>query len=153
MVSTTDQINETIDDVRDVSFREKRDGLNAEQQINKFLDHLLDLQKLLNEKSARIEGIIQHMESLTWLNNLSEKELQAINDLIASARDLYFVLIRQYITLDVVVGKDVTKSVMKRLKSAIDDLKEITSDLESVYFFLPRIPDFLETTKELSLIK
>jgi hypothetical protein len=37
-------------------------------------------------------------------------------------------------------------------KIAVDEQKEVYEDLESVFFFLPEMPDFKETTKLLSLV-
>ena len=150
---TSDTIYETFLFIRDASFIEKRQGINAEDQINKFLDKLLDLQKLLNDKSTKIEDINRRLESLTWLNNLDENCLKELNDLIASARDLYSILMRQFVTLNYIRSKGIAKDASRRFKSAIDDLKEITADIESIFFFLPQNAEFIETTRELSLIK
>ena len=38
------------------------------------------------------------------------------------------------------------------IKNSIDELKESYEDLESVFFFLPKMPDFVETTTKLSLM-
>ncbi|MDE3211730.1 MAG: hypothetical protein KGM98_00740 [Bacteroidota bacterium] len=49
-------------------------------------------------------------------------------------------------------SKGIAKEEIKKFKTSIDDLREVASDLESRFFFLPRISDFQETTKELSLV-
>ncbi len=56
------------------------------------------------------------------------------------------------ISVNVIRSKGIAKEEIKNFKSAIDDLKDVASDLESRFFFLPKIPDFQETTKELSLV-
>jgi 5-bromo-4-chloroindolyl phosphate hydrolysis protein len=61
-------------------------------------------------------------------------------------------LIRQYVSLYLIRSKGIAKEEIKNFKNTIDDLKENYQDLESVYFFLPEIPDFKETTKLLSLV-
>lgn len=146
-------INETFQYIRDTSFNEKRQTISAEEETNKFLDRILDLQKILNEKSLKIEDINQRLEALTWLNDIDENCLMSLNDLIASARDLHSILIRQYVNLNYIRSKGIVKDSAKRFKAAIDDLKDIVADIESVFFFLPKIPDFIETTRQLSLIK
>ena len=150
---SADKIRATFQDIRSVSFREKREGLNGEEQINQFLDHLLDLKQILNKKSSTIEGISKRLEALSWLDVLCENDLKKINDLVASARDLYSVLIRQYVALTHVFEIEALKEPLNRFKLSIDSLKEVTADIESVFFFLPQMPDFVETTRELSLIK
>lgn len=49
--------------------------------------------------------------------------------------------------------KGIAKEEIKSLKFAIDDLKEVIEDLDSVFFYLPSIPNFIETTRLLSLAK
>jgi hypothetical protein len=65
---------------------------------------------------------------------------------------LHSTLIRQYVSLNLIRSKGIAKDEIKNFKNAVDDLKENYQDLESVYFFLPEIPDFKETTKLLSLV-
>lgn len=49
-------------------------------------------------------------------------------------------------------SKGIAKEEISNFKAAIDDLKDSYQDLESVFFFLPKMPEFKETTKQLSLI-
>ena len=76
----------------------------------------------------------------------------SLNDLIASIKDAHSILIKQYVSLNYIRSKGIAKEEISKFKSSIDDLKESYQDLESVFFFLPEIPDFKETTKQLSLI-
>ena len=48
--------------------------------------------------------------------------------------------------------KGIAKEAIKDFKNSIDELKEAYEDLESVFFFLPEMPDFKETTSKLSLV-
>ncbi|WMN11379.1 hypothetical protein QYS49_38175 [Marivirga salinae] len=75
-----------------------------------------------------------------------------LNDIISSAKDLRTSLIRQYISLNFLISNGIAKDEIKEFKNSIDELKESYEDLESVFFFLPEMPDFVETTKKLSLI-
>ena len=74
------------------------------------------------------------------------------NDLISAAKDLHSSLVRQYISLDFLRKKGVAKEEIKEFKTSIDELKETYQDLESVFFYLPEMPEFVETTKQLSLV-
>jgi len=151
-LSTKETINNTFEIVRDTSFSEKTSSISTEDQINKFLDKILDVQKYLNVKSEKIEDINERLEGLTWLNDIDEDSLRQLNNLIGSAKDLHSVLIRQFVNLNDFRKKGIAKEATKRFKSAIDTLKEIISDLESTFFFLPKMPHFLDNTKELSLL-
>lgn len=75
-----------------------------------------------------------------------------LNDLISSAKDLRTSLIRQYISMNFFRKKGIAKEEIKNFKNSIDELKESYEDLESVFFFLPEMPDFVETTSKLSLV-
>ncbi|NEN25726.1 hypothetical protein G3O08_19740 [Cryomorpha ignava] len=117
-----------------------------------FLDTINDLKILINEKTIEIETINERMQKLTWLNGLDETCLMLINDLISAAKDLKSSLIRQFISLDVLKKSQIALEEIANFKNAIDDLEETYEDLDSVFFFLPEIPEFVETTKRLSLI-
>jgi hypothetical protein len=123
-----------------------------EEQINAFLDAIIDLKSILTKKTQLIESINERIEKITWFTNLDEECLFLLNDLISSAKDLRTTFIRQYVLLTTFRKKGIAKEEIKNFKSAVDDLKEICDDLESVFFFLPKMPDFNETTKQLSLV-
>ena len=148
------EIVETCSSVSEFSFEEKRSpliGLN-EEKINFFLDTLLDFKKVLNEKTDRIHSLNDRIDKITWYNDLSPECDKLINDLISGIKDLHSSLIRQYISLTPLRKKGVAKEEIVNFKHSIDDLKETFQDLESVFFFLPAMPDFKETTKQLSIV-
>jgi hypothetical protein len=72
--------------------------------------------------------------------------------LIAAAKDLRSSLVRQYVSMTSLTKQGIAKQEIKDFKYAIDDLRESIEDLESVFFFLPEMPEFKETTKKLTLI-
>ncbi|MCA1751477.1 MAG: hypothetical protein LC670_06730, partial [Flavobacteriales bacterium] len=65
---------------------------------------------------------------------------------------LHSSLLRQYISLGLLRKRGIAKEEIKGFKNSIDELKESFEDLESVFFFLPEMPEFVETTKRLSLV-
>lgn len=146
------KISETLESVRMFSFEEKQEALFDEEKINKFLDTILEFKRILSAKTNKINTIVEKIEQITWFNNLDNDSLILINDLISSIRDLRSSLLRQYVSFNLIRTKGIAKDEIKSFKSAIDDLKEIAGDLESTFFFLPNLPEFNETTKELSLI-
>ena len=147
------KISQTFENVREFSFKEKREAsVYDEAKINILLDKILEFKKVFGDKTDKINGLIEKIEQLTWFTDVDSESLKSINDLISSIRDLHTSLKRQYVPLNVIRSKGIAKEEIKNFKAAIDDLKEIASDLESRFFFLPNIPDFEETTKELSLV-
>lgn len=145
-------IQRTFTEVREASFKEKSSPLTEEQMTNSFLDSILELKKLLKEKTSEVLLINEMMEKLTWVNDVDEESLMLLNDLISLAKDFRGSLIRQYISLNDLRKQGLAKDEIKEFKNGIDELKEAYEDLESVFFFLPKMPDFVETTRKLSLV-
>ena len=146
-LSFKSQIENTFSNVRRFSYNEKRTNIDS------FLDVILDFKERLRDKTEHVYELSEEIEKLTWFNNLDEDCLMLLNDLISSAKDLRSVLIRYYVTMNERIKiKDIVKSEIEDFKNAIDELTESYEDLESVFFFLPKTPDFVETTKQLSLI-
>lgn len=152
-LSHKSEIVETFSSVRSFSFEEKKAPLLDEERVNNFLDAINDFKRLLKAKSDRIYNINDRIEKITWFNDsVDEERLMILNDLISSAKDLRSSLIRQYVSMNLFRKKGIAKSEIKDFKNSIDELKESYEDLESVFFFLPEIPHFVETTKKLSIV-
>ncbi len=146
------KISATFESVRKFSFEEKQEGFFDEEKVNRFLDKVLDFKQVFSSKTEKINSLVEQIEQISWFNDLDTESLILINDLISSIRDLRSSLLRQYVSLNFIRAKGIAKDEIKNFKTAIDDLKEVASDLESTFFFLPNIAEFKETTKELSLI-
>lgn len=151
-LSPKSEIADTFSNVRSFSFQEKKSPLLDEEKINSLLDAILDFKSSLKDKTEKIYTINEKIEKITWFNDLDEESLMLLNDLISSAKDLRSSLIRQYISMNYFRKKGVAKEEVKDFKNSIDELKESYEDLESVFFFLPEMPDFVETTAKLSLV-
>ncbi len=151
-LSHKSEIQNTFTSVRDFSFSEKRNPLSEDEINNQFLDAILDLKKSIKDKTDKIYKINNNIEKLTWFNDLDEECLMLINDLISSAKDLRSSLVRQYVSLDFLRKKGIAKEEIKDFKNSLDELKETYQDLESVFFYLPELSGFSETTKQLSLV-
>ncbi|OFX27420.1 MAG: hypothetical protein A2033_03155 [Bacteroidetes bacterium GWA2_31_9] len=146
------EIENTFSRIRTISFEEKKSPLLYEEKVNAFLDVIIELKKILIEKTQIINNINERIEKLTWFNDLDEDCMMLINDLISSAKDLRSSLIRQYVSMNLIRKKAIAKDEIRDFKNAIDELKETYEDLESIFFYLPKIKEFVETTKQLSLI-
>jgi hypothetical protein len=151
-LSYKSEIKNTFSSVRDFSFEEKKSPFLNEENVNQFLDVIIDFKSSLKEKTLKIYNINERIEKLTWFDNLNDECLKLSNDLISSARDLHSSLIRQYVSMNFIRSKGIAKQEIKDFKYSIDELKEVSSDLESALFFLPEMPGFNEITKELSLV-
>jgi Ni,Fe-hydrogenase I small subunit len=151
-LSNKSKIQNTFSSVRDFSYSEKRNLMSENDLNNAFLDAMLDLKSSIKNKTKRIFEVNDNIEKLTWFNDLDDECLMLTNDLISAAKDLHSSLVRQYISLDFLRKKGVAKEDIKEFKTSIDELKETYQDLESVFFYLPEMPEFVETTKQLSLI-
>lgn len=138
--------------VRDASYSEKKLSIPTEEEVNQFLDKILELQQLLNGKSEKINKINGLLEKVTWLNGLDEDSLKQLNVLIAMAKDFHSTLIRHYAQLNFLRKKGIAKKAIQDFKMSIDNLKDAVADLDSVFFSLPSMPDFDNITKELSLM-
>jgi hypothetical protein len=148
--ATKDKIQTTVQEVRRMSFEEKINS--SEEKMNTFLDAILEFKGKLTEKSNKILRLADMLEEITWFTIVDNECLMLLNDLIAQSKDLHSSLIRNYVVFAPLKQKGIAKEEITSYKSAIDDLKESYSDLESVFFFLPDMPEFKETTRELSLV-
>lgn len=147
-----EKIRKTVSDVRAVSFDEKKSPLNSEERINVLLDSIIEFQSLLEKKTVRINDINQKLEDVTWFNNLDEECLKLVNDIISLGKDLHSSLARQYAKMGKLRNEGIAKKEIKALKWAMNDLKENVEDLDSIFFYLPNDPSFVETTKLFALL-
>lgn len=143
------EIVDTFASVRSFSYHEKKSPLMDHERMNAFPDSLIDFKNSLMEKTETIDSLNDRIEKITWFNDLDEDCYMLINDLISAIKDLHSSLIRQYISINYLRQKGIVKEEIRNFKSTIDNLKENYQDLESVFFFLPEMADFKETTKQL----
>ncbi|SFC07716.1 hypothetical protein SAMN05421747_10428 [Parapedobacter composti] len=146
-----EKLFDTVNAVKDASYKEKTN--NTEALINSVLDHILDLKKILSDKAAQIEQLNERIEKITWSNEpFDETSLRMMNELIAAARDLCRMLKKNYEGFGVIGGTNYVTEETERFNEAVDDLRELAQDLESIYFNLPNQPGFTEITRQLTLL-
>jgi uncharacterized coiled-coil DUF342 family protein len=152
-LTAKETIGQTYNTLSETSFKEKKNlRVPTQDEIDHFLDRILQLQRLLSQKTQKINEINDLLEKITWLNDLNDECLNKLNDLIGIAKDFHSTLIRQFTKLNVIRKNGIAKQQTKDLKVAIDNLRENIGDLESVFFLLPNFKEFSDTTKELSLL-
>ena len=151
-MGVAEKINNTLSNVRAFSFEQKKSPFTYESDIDQFLDGINSFKKTLTETTSKVISIVEGLEKLTWFNNIEEDGLMTINDIISLCKDTHSTLIRQYANFIIFRENGIAKQEIKVFKHAVDDLREVTNDLESTFFFLPGMPEFTETAKKISLI-
>ncbi len=146
------QLSGTFEDVRNLSFAEKKEAAHDEQRMNSFLDGILAFKQYLTAKTAKVESIIEKLEQITWFTDPDQEPLLLTNDVVSATRSLHASLQRQCASFSLFRTKGNAKEELKSFKAVVDDLTEIANDLDSRFFFLPNNEAFTETTKALSLI-
>ncbi|MCW3085442.1 MAG: hypothetical protein JWP12_2808 [Bacteroidetes bacterium] len=149
----SEKIVGVVNVVRDASYYEKthiQSLAEQEEIINNFLDSINGFKKELQRTISEIEFLTGKFEELTWYTGLSENELKALNELIASSKDLRSVLIKKYVSYNEIRRQGIAKTEIICFKHSIDDFTEAYKDLESVFFFLPQNKEFQDITNKLS---
>ena len=146
------KISETFENVRTFSFEEKKSASSDEETVNRFLDSILEFKNILSKKTDKINSLIVDIEGISWFNDLDDTSLILINDIISAIRGLSSSLNRQYVFYNIFRSKGIARQEIKSFKHAIEELNESANDLESVFFKLPTIEEFKETTRQLSLV-
>jgi len=145
-----EKISSVMQRVKTASFDEKK-SQPTEEQVNRFLDAISSLRNFLNDKTTKLEKFTEGLEELSWMTGLNEEHLKSLSDLIGASRDLRRSLIKTYVRFNVKVkSRGIMVSEINGFKRSIDDFTETINDLESVYFYLPNNPEFIEITDRLS---
>jgi chromosome segregation ATPase len=138
-VDISQKIAGISENVKFISFDEKKE-IPSEEQVDRLLDALIESKKFITAKTERTRQLTEALESITWLTNPSEKDLQEINLLIGSARDLRRTLYLTCTRLDTFsTQKQVLTEEVNELKQALDDFTEVINDVESVFFSYQKI--------------
>jgi hypothetical protein len=140
--------NEILETSKEISFISFAERKSYNEQANDFLDRIINLKHLIKEKTQNIVSINCKLESLTWLSNLDDECLLMISDIIANVKELHSLLIHYYTKFDSLRIQGIAKAELKEFKSAIDDLKEINTDVEQVFFMLPSDKSFQEISSK-----
>ena len=123
-----------------------------DELINSFLDSINALKKELKKHTKQLDNINENLEVLSWATVAphSKETIDQIIPLFTKINEVHKVLIKKYLRFDALRKKGILKEELKAFKGAIDDLKEICSDLKDVYLNLPSNEEFKATTKSLS---
>lgn len=145
------QIKETFKQVSTFSLKKKRE--QEEVVMNHFLDSILKLQTEINDDSVFLEKLVDRFEKISWMaddvdNTKREETLNLINAIVSVTMDLHRLILTRYIYLNKNARQYASKEI-KRLKLALDDIKEACVDLEHVFIILPEDKDFQNANERL----
>lgn len=138
------QITETFNQVSTFSLKKKRE--QEKIVMNHVLDSILKLQSDINEDSLFLESLVVRFEKISWIEDITdaikkEETLNLINAIISLTRDIHSLVLERYVFLNN-NAKEFASGEIKRLKFALDDIKEACIDLENIYIILPADKDF-----------
>lgn len=138
------QITETFNQVSTFSLKKKRE--QEEVIMNHFLDSILKLQSDINDDSVFLENLVERFEKISWMEDdtdeaMRDETLNLINAIISITKDIHRLILERYVFLNKNAKQYASKEI-KRLKVALDDIKEACIDLEDICIVLPADKDF-----------
>ena len=145
-ITTKRQIAETFNEIVDFSDSKK----DREQILNNFLDRIRDLQLNIDEDSSFLEGLVFRLEKMTWFDfsDLDDETLQMVRNIFEVTRQIHKKILMNFVFLNK-NAREYAPSELKRLKSALDNVKESVSDTEEVFFILPKNERFQKANQKL----
>lgn len=154
MATTSTDLRELREEVssessRNVDFENELRAL-LENPCDENLDQINKVRASFVESSEAIEDIIKKLQSLTWtLREPTPDDLKSVSDILFVGRRLLKgsnSIINSYQPL---WQKGVIITETSEFKEVSAHLAEILDDIDSVYFKLPNLPGFDDTTHEL----
>ncbi len=149
----TEQVDNVLEAIGLAKQKAVEPILTQQERIDRFLDTIIDFKEKLSESTDGIEDINKRIEKLTWASQPdSDSILVQLKDLIDACLSLHKKYVKIYIGFKTFRQKGIAKDEIKRFKSTIDDLKEVTLDLESAFFIFPNNKEFTEITDRLKTL-
>lgn len=68
-------------------------------------------------------------------------------------KEYHITLVHRYVEFDKLRTQGFAKAELKEFKTAIDDLKEVNEDIESIFFELPFNKEFQEMNSKLANLR
>src|ERR1700756_1028306 len=112
-------INHTLKTVSDISYSEKTSSFLIESDIDRFLDNVLEFNKLISAKIARVKEINGLLEKISWLDDLNNDCLKRLNALIGIGRDFHATLMKQYTVLEIIKSHDIGTDKIEDFKECM----------------------------------
>jgi len=147
-------LDATYDKVSDLSFNDKQqlstDGLR-ERLVNHVLDKLLELKKEIGKKIAEVDGVVEMLEKLTWMQ-VDDAGLKVVNVIISIARDWSKHLRKFNEQCLEILPVNSLPSELSNLILSLDDLDEAADSLENRFFAHPNDAEMQGISDELSAL-
>lgn len=149
----SEQVDSVIEAITIASNNASAPILTQQERVDLFLDSILSFKEKLSKTCEEIESLNPSLEELTWVQQpLSEELLPHVRRLIDSCYDLHKKYVKTYVGFKNLRQRGIAKQEIKQFKAAIDDFKDITTDLESVFFIFPNNKEFQKVTEGLKAL-
>lgn len=154
MATSSTDLRELREEVSSESFR----NVNFEKMLKALLENPCDENlDLINKVRANfvgsteaMEDIIEKLQSLTWtIVEPTPDDLKSVADIISLGRQLLKGAVSIVASYQPLWEKGVIITETNEFKEVSGHLGEVLDDIESVYFKLPDLPGFNDTTHEL----
>ncbi|MHC5310535.1 hypothetical protein ACYSNM_10810 [Myroides sp. LJL116] len=148
------QIKQTFNDVSAFVLKLKRS--KEVIVIDSILDSTLKLQSVINKDCLFLENLIELFEKKSWIDDITdsikkEETLYLINAIISMTRDIHRLVLERYLLINI-NAKEFASGEIKRLKLALDGIKETCIDLEDIYVLLPVDKYFQQANDRLQIL-
>lgn len=127
-------------------------SLSKIELVNNFLDHIIDIQKDIDNLSIHFDKGIKIFEELSWAINkgeLSEEDIQSLKELRVEANKLIDTGYKEYVNLNNKFKKYASKQV-KNFKNTLDDFKETCEDVLNNFDVIQSDQEFNDLETELN---
>lgn len=154
MATSSTDLSELREEVSSESFR----NVDFENMLKALLDNPCDENlDLINKVRANffgsteaMEDIIGKLQSLTWtIVEPTSDDVKSIADLISLGRQLLKGAASIVSSYQPLWERGVIITEIREFKEVTEHFTEVLDDIESVYFKLPNLPGFNDTTHEL----
>jgi hypothetical protein len=147
-------LDATYDKVSDLSFNDKQqlstDALR-EHLVNHLLDQLLVLKKAIGNKTTEVDGVVEMLEKLTWMQ-VDDAGLKVVNVIISITRDWSKHLRKFNEQCLETLPVDSLPAELSGLILSLDDLDEAADSLENRFFAHPNDAEMKGISDELSAL-
>lgn len=154
MATKNADLRELKEEVSSESFKniDFENALKAllENPCDENLDQINNVRASFVESTDAIEDITKKLQSLTWtLLEPTTDDLRSVADIIFLGRQLFQGSASIISSYQPLWQKGVIINETSEFKEVAEHLAEVLDDIESVYFKLPDLPGFNDTTHEL----
>ena len=127
---TYSEIRKIAKSVSDFSNHEYKCSSSEENQINDLLDSINGFKKALSDKTRKVSEINERINELRGYDNLDQRGIMFMHDVISSAKELHSLLVSQHVSMNSILAHGIAGDVIKDFKDSIDELIKSNTNLE-----------------------